>query len=354
MLLPILRCPHCGKTLDQPTTLVCGHTVCSKHVAATPGSRSISTPSQQSQLPSCPILSCFTPTGARPLRPHDDDGQSPTVIYHPPPADLPAYHIPPPPLAQVKIDNPRHDVTLSKVLRVLAPFLESPMLNATCPEMSCSTDAAITHSEGAVAVRPDEPPSLLRPPSHSDLGDVSSLTNLPLNHNSNPANIRVPGAFDTADYEASKRQSMSPSSDRHMIAPVSAMQKTSSTIADSETVSSTGAEVAVCGCEESTKKREELAEALLSEAMCEICYSLFYDPVTTPCQHVRLSSWILVSVLLISFGYKTFCSTCLLRSLDHSPLCPLCRQELPGFAFYHDHPSSRVLLDISCVFHVYS
>jgi hypothetical protein len=49
------------------------------------------------------------------------------------------------------------------------------------------------------------------------------------------------------------------------------------------------------------------------------------------------------------WAMKTFCSTCLLRSLDHSPLCPLCRQDLPGFAFYHEHPSSRVLLDISCV-----
>ncbi|KAF9515275.1 hypothetical protein BS47DRAFT_1294164 [Hydnum rufescens UP504] len=85
--------------------------------------------------------------------------------------------------------------------------------------------------------------------------------------------------------------------------------------------------MAVSDSEESKKRREELVEALLPEVMCEICYSLFYDPVTTMCQH-------------------TFCSTCLLRSLDHSPLCPLCRQDLPGFAFYHEHPSSRVLLDI--------
>ncbi|KAF8339058.1 PUA-like domain-containing protein [Cantharellus anzutake] len=70
--------------------------------------------------------------------------------------------------------------------------------------------------------------------------------------------------------------------------------------------------------------REELVKALVSELTCEICYSLFFDPVTTPCQH-------------------TFCSKCLLRALDHSGLCPLCRDELPGYAFHHNHPSNTIL-----------
>ncbi|KAF8307245.1 hypothetical protein DL93DRAFT_2064968, partial [Clavulina sp. PMI_390] len=66
---------------------------------------------------------------------------------------------------------------------------------------------------------------------------------------------------------------------------------------------------------------------LLPEVTCDVCFQLFYDPVTTPCQH-------------------TFCSKCLLRTLDHSPLCPLCREVLPGFAFYHDHPSNVILLNL--------
>jgi hypothetical protein len=32
-----------------------------------------------------------------------------------------------------------------------------------------------------------------------------------------------------------------------------------------------------------------LEKELLSELTCQICYTLFYEPVTTPCQHVRLS-----------------------------------------------------------------
>ncbi|KAJ7095404.1 PUA-like domain-containing protein [Mycena belliarum] len=51
---------------------------------------------------------------------------------------------------------------------------------------------------------------------------------------------------------------------------------------------------------------------------------LLYNPVTTPCQH-------------------TFCAKCLHRSLDHSNLCPLCRDALPGFSFFEDHPPNQTL-----------
>ncbi|KAH7914338.1 PUA-like domain-containing protein [Hygrophoropsis aurantiaca] len=66
---------------------------------------------------------------------------------------------------------------------------------------------------------------------------------------------------------------------------------------------------------------------LTSELTCEICFMLLYQPVTTPCQH-------------------TFCSKCLQRSLDHSMLCPLCREELPGYAYFQEHPHNKVVLSI--------
>ncbi|KAL4081880.1 PUA-like domain-containing protein [Scleroderma yunnanense] len=46
---------------------------------------------------------------------------------------------------------------------------------------------------------------------------------------------------------------------------------------------------------------------------------LFYQPTTTPCQH---------------------------RSLDHSMLCPLCREDLPGFAYFQEHPQNKILLSL--------
>ncbi|XP_043546274.1 LON peptidase N-terminal domain and ring finger 1, like [Chiloscyllium plagiosum] len=42
---------------------------------------------------------------------------------------------------------------------------------------------------------------------------------------------------------------------------------------------------------------------------CSLCMRLFLEPITTPCGH-------------------TFCKCCLERSLDHSPLCPLCKDSL--------------------------
>ncbi|KAJ7904534.1 PUA-like domain-containing protein [Mycena olivaceomarginata] len=67
-----------------------------------------------------------------------------------------------------------------------------------------------------------------------------------------------------------------------------------------------------------------LDKELQTELSCEICFTLLYNPVTTPCQH-------------------TFCSKCLHRALDHSNLCPLCRDELPGFSFFEDHPTNQTL-----------
>ncbi|KAJ3722940.1 PUA-like domain-containing protein [Lentinula raphanica] len=66
---------------------------------------------------------------------------------------------------------------------------------------------------------------------------------------------------------------------------------------------------------------------LVTELTCEICLSLMYAPVTTPCQH-------------------TFCSRCLHRSLDHSEVCPICRQQLPGFAYFQNHPLNDLMLRI--------
>ncbi|EIW70926.1 hypothetical protein TREMEDRAFT_21645, partial [Tremella mesenterica DSM 1558] len=66
---------------------------------------------------------------------------------------------------------------------------------------------------------------------------------------------------------------------------------------------------------------------LMGMLECDVCAMLLYDPVTTPCQH-------------------SFCSKCLSRSLDHSPRCPLCRQDLPSLAFFQDQFVNRVLLTV--------
>ncbi|KAH8169727.1 ATP-dependent protease la (LON) substrate-binding domain-containing protein [Sarocladium implicatum] len=60
-------------------------------------------------------------------------------------------------------------------------------------------------------------------------------------------------------------------------------------------------------CEKDALKRAQ--EATRSEMDCQVCYALYYDPLTTSCGH-------------------TFCRNCLHRILDHSRYCPICRRKL--------------------------
>lgn len=60
---------------------------------------------------------------------------------------------------------------------------------------------------------------------------------------------------------------------------------------------------------------------------CQLCYLVLYEPLTSPCGH-------------------TFCKTCLARSLDHSERCPLCRTNLPNFAYFSDHPPNASLVKL--------
>lgn len=52
-----------------------------------------------------------------------------------------------------------------------------------------------------------------------------------------------------------------------------------------------------------------MQEEARGEMDCQVCFSLFYDPLTTACGH-------------------TFCRSCLQRILDHSRYCPVCRRKL--------------------------
>ncbi|SPO00554.1 uncharacterized protein DNG_03302 [Cephalotrichum gorgonifer] len=65
---------------------------------------------------------------------------------------------------------------------------------------------------------------------------------------------------------------------------------------------------------------EDLAAAMRPEVDCNVCYALFHDPVTTSCGH-------------------TYCRTCLHRSLDIHPSCPICRRPLSAHT-YHRQSSS--------------
>lgn len=72
---------------------------------------------------------------------------------------------------------------------------------------------------------------------------------------------------------------------------------------------------------------ESLHCELLDVLECQLCYMLLYQPLTTPCGH-------------------TFCRHCFARSLDHSSTCPLCRADMPSFAYFQAHPSNEIILNL--------
>ena len=67
-----------------------------------------------------------------------------------------------------------------------------------------------------------------------------------------------------------------------------------------------------------------LTDLCQKELDCQVCYSLMLDPVTTACGH-------------------TLCRRCLVRSLDHSSYCPVCRRKLLMAPSLHTHPSNKTL-----------
>jgi len=69
------------------------------------------------------------------------------------------------------------------------------------------------------------------------------------------------------------------------------------------------------------------------EMDCQICYALFYDPLTTPCGH-------------------TFCRHCLCRVLDHAAHCPVCRRALSVRRLWDraSCPANKLLGEITTAF----
>lgn len=84
---------------------------------------------------------------------------------------------------------------------------------------------------------------------------------------------------------------------------------------------------ASCETEQSdTVLFEHVRESTRSEMDCQVCYGVFIDPLTASCGH-------------------TLCRTCVHRVLDHSNLCPICRQTMqlaPG-ASARQAPSNALL-----------
>jgi hypothetical protein len=90
-----------------------------------------------------------------------------------------------------------------------------------------------------------------------------------------------------------------------------------------------------------TREHEKLDAAVLTkvkevvrtEMDCQVCYALYYDPVTTPCGH-------------------TFCRACLQRVVDHARYCPVCRRTLTiqPMLYRSACPTNQLITNITTAF----
>lgn len=348
-VLALLRCPVCERTLESPTTLRCGHTVCSVHVQLNPveegaaaesaplsrsttgssertasGSSSSAGPASQpdplANLPSCPISSCVAPSSRHRAPIHATAPSTSRVAYYPPPSSITGSPAPsastlstetrsPATARPRKVASPRLDITISKVLQITLGAVHEGQqpghakASATAADRQCSSDDDDGDTEEELPSRRSSRLYATPPPGRS-----ASLLKTPPGVASRDASSHRPTSTIPSSRGSSTRECSHSGSDSDM-----PRVKRRKTAPPSPPLGSDNPEVVA-----------KFLKSLQAEVQCEICFSLLYKPVTTPCQH-------------------TFCSKCLSRTLDHSILCPLCRQDLPGFAYFYEHAVNKVV-----------
>ena len=306
LLLPLLHCPLCSPAalLTAPTTLHCGHSLCSFHVRST--SRPARTPTfpvnSPPILPTCPHPACSsTPSIPQPSLLPNIPSTS-TVTYVPPP---PQHPIAPPRSAPTTVPDPKVDVTLSKLLSLVSRAQgwvdddDSTHEFVTRGYHTDSDDATDNDNDDDEHTSPTTL-EYLDPPLPS-----TSSSSIPI-----PAPLRTPTIHPRSQSSSPsqqrprkrRRRHLHPEShdDPHQDEPdllthlrqQSARQRT---IRHDQPLLAPGFGGAGAGATANSGATGALArfeKELLSELSCEICFTLFYQPVTTPCQHVRFSSFI--------------------------------------------------------------
>lgn len=293
--LPLLNCPICSPPalLDAPTTLHCGHTVCSVHVRKHPApASSSSSPAPQAHLPtssqtqrisrhpqpspativpvlpSCPLPTCRHTSTPRarvsniPNIPHD----SPVAYY--PPIAPPASVLHQPTAEQIiTVVNPRIDVTISRILTLTrrTDFLHSQGESEFVPTPGDQSDNE-TDDEDSVQEDGDDEQEQDREQVRTGLPSESPDSAAQI-YSPNPAERRLhshrdsPPRRHSRPHKRQRRQDPTAPPQPHL--PIG--------------------------------REERFNKELLDHLTCEICFMLLFQPVTTPCQHVRIK---LVSVLI--------------------------------------------------------
>ncbi|KAG8968560.1 hypothetical protein FRC03_006960 [Tulasnella sp. 419] len=345
-ILSLLHCAFCSSILDSPTTLRCGHSVCSHHVTLSPPPSPTSNPSPQPSLqrrastasvdsssqssstsipllPSCPVKSC-SPANSRTPRPFMEISPlSSKVAYYPPPP-VPEGRISASSKNSspkvIKVASPRQDVSMARILPIVvkATRAREKLLRTSDPKSfdlddPSSGDESDTSDEASDPLMAPNPtlsqaPLTPRPSSPAPLAIAHSLTS--------PA----PSSSSFTERHARSRSPPTPEAPYQHNLKRPRIQTPSPRIPPLQLDSS----------EEALAKLEvEFAKQLYGELLCEICFSVLLNPVTTPCQH-------------------TFCSKCLsqerIARLD-TPIF-VCQLSFPGMPtlLHFFEPRYRLML----------
>lgn len=290
---PLLQCAACDppSLYVAPITLHCGHTVCARHVRTDPADEppppspptpspsalsrllpavirarqsattstagagaSAADPSSNPVVPTCPIPICRQLT--RPSVPQINIPPESTVAYYPPIVNTPTNTDPP---ARITIANPRVDVSVGRVLALLdraerENVAEEDEGRGTRAPVDGDTDGEDSVEEGEENTTPTVNPSSL-PSSSSGAG---------------PSNIRRPHRSNHDRPRKRQRRGEPSNVQSHP-----------------DRLNDTPDERRRPWCSRQEEHTERFNKELVESLTCEICFMLLYQPVTTPCQHVR-------------------------------------------------------------------
>ena len=241
-LLGILQCPLClpPALLRAPVTLHCGHTLCASHLCAPHAPSTSRSSADAPLLPRCPLPTC----SASP--------RSPAVFSHVPPVDVTTNKV---------IDlliNASHAQEEQGHPDPPPPSFHDDPDDCTDSEYEVDSDSDLEY----LPLAPQSPPS--DAPSHpSAAGDGAR-----------PCRASTASPASTG---SRRQRSPSPSGSSPRLHP----RKRRRRARRGRTASSHQPHHRT-----DHEPQTRLKKELLSELACEICFGLFWEPVTTPCQHV--------------------------------------------------------------------
>ena len=299
-LLFSLECPTCQNLMQDPVTLLCGHSLCVR--CSIPSSLPIH--ARQAQLRLVDVTDdADIPQSGSLLSPDLETLDPITQMAH-----------------RTNHGSPQHSIVPDSETRGSSPARSKlTMSDTACPHSTCRKTTKV-QSQGRNGLRTDyvlqKLTLLLRlhvsfasVHEEESMGDLSNSA-LDADSQDGPGKNSTPGS---SPDEISKSEQVGKRGMKSRKKQWGSSKKARSSRSRFSSPN-----------RESVASLPSLITDVLSELECQVCVTLIYEPITTPCGH-------------------TFCKRCLFRSLDHSSRCPLCRTELPGFNFFITAPLNYTL-----------